>query len=210
MTDAAFWNRLAEEYAAKPVENPDAFERKIEITRSLMMPTDVVLDIGCGTGSLALRLAEGGATLHGLDVSSEMMRIAKGKAEKAGAENVSFHTGAFDEDFAVFPNGSLDGVCAYSFLHLVLDWREVLSRIYDLIKPGGFFVTSTVCIKETWVPLMPLLHMMRWVGKAPRIVSLSKAQLEAAMTSVGFVDIAQPDVGAKATTAFMVASKPRA
>lgn len=65
--DAAFWNDLAERYARQPVANPGAFERKIEITRARMKPTDVVLDIGCGTGSLALRLAPSAATIHGLD-----------------------------------------------------------------------------------------------------------------------------------------------
>ena len=47
MTDhALFWNKLAEDYAQKPVEDPDAFERKIAITRAQMTPRDVVLDIG--------------------------------------------------------------------------------------------------------------------------------------------------------------------
>lgn len=53
---AAFWNANAERYARKSVVNPGAFERKIDVTKSLM-PRSVVPDIGCGTGSLALRLA---------------------------------------------------------------------------------------------------------------------------------------------------------
>ncbi len=55
------------------VANPGAFERKIEVTRARMTPTDVVLDIGCGTGSLALRLASSAAAVHGLDISGAMM-----------------------------------------------------------------------------------------------------------------------------------------
>lgn len=56
-SDAAFLNAVAEKYSRTPVANPGAFERKIEITRSRMTASDTVLDIGCGTGSLALRLA---------------------------------------------------------------------------------------------------------------------------------------------------------
>ena len=54
-TDATFWNKLAEKYSRQPVANPEAFDRKIEITTSLMTQKSVVLDIGCGTGSLGAR-----------------------------------------------------------------------------------------------------------------------------------------------------------
>src|SRR5687767_5589866 len=90
-TDATFWNRLAEKYARQPVAYPDAFERKIAITKAQMQAQDVVLDIGCGTGSLALRLAPSAARIHGLDLSSEMIRIAEGKARAQQVDNVTFH-----------------------------------------------------------------------------------------------------------------------
>ena len=121
MTDAAFWNRLAATYAAKPVENPDAFQRKIDITRSLMTREDVVLDVGCGTGTLALKLAPSAAHIHGIDLAQEMTRIAETKSSAHGVDNVTFHTGPFDETFTAIRDGSLDGVCAYSFLHLLTE-----------------------------------------------------------------------------------------
>lgn len=209
MTNAAFWDELAEEYAAKPVELPDVFERKIEITQSLMLPRDVVLDIGCGTGSLALRLATSGAHVHGLDLSTEMIRIARRKAEADETDNTTFHAGAFDESFDVIPDASLDGICAYSFLHLLEDRRGALDRIHRLLKPGGFFVSSTPCLGESWVPYTPVLALLRWIGKAPMVKVFDKGAFEAELAEAGFVDIAQPDVGAKKHTAFVVASKPR-
>ncbi|MCA9713107.1 MAG: class I SAM-dependent methyltransferase, partial [Myxococcales bacterium] len=118
---AAFWNEQAERYAAKPVADPDAFERKIAVTLARTRPSHTVLDIGCGTGSLALRLAPSAAQLHGLDISSEMVRIARGKAAAQQVDNVTFHVGPFDDSFAALAPGSLDGVCAYSILHLVDD-----------------------------------------------------------------------------------------
>ncbi len=208
-TDASFWDRIADEYAQKPVDDPDAFDRKTTITRSRMEPSDTVLDLGCGTGSLALRLAPHAAHVHGLDLSSAMTRIARGKASAQKIENVTFHTGAFDETFAAFGAASLDGICAYSLLHLVEDRAAALDRIFRLLKPGGFFVSSTVCLGESWVPYVPLLTVMRWLGKAPAVRSFSKKTLEDDVRRAGFVEVEQPDVGAKPTIAFLIASKPR-
>ncbi len=207
-TNAAFWNRIAESYAKRPVGNPDAFEAKIAVTKSHMKPTDAVLDIGCGTGSLALRLADSAAHVHGLDLSSEMVRIANGKAEAEGVDNVTFHTGAFDQTLDAFEPGSLDGICAYSLLHLVEDREAALDQIFGLLKPGGFFISSTVCLGETWVPYGPIIWAMRMVGKAPMVKSFDKQTLEAEVRRAGFVGIAQPDVGAKRDIAFMTAMKP--
>ena len=159
--DPTFWNNLAEEYAAKPVDDPAAFERKIAITQGRMGPGAVVLDIGCGTGSLALRLAETGADVHGLDLSDEMIRIARGKARAQEVDNVTFHVGAFDERFSAFADGSLDGICAYSILHLVPDRQAALAQIFRLLKPGGFFISSTVCLRNSWFPYGPMLTVMR-------------------------------------------------
>ncbi|MCO4760840.1 MAG: methyltransferase domain-containing protein [Myxococcales bacterium] len=206
--NAAFWDELAERYAAKPVELPDAFERKIAITQARMTPQSVVLDIGCGTGSLALRLADHGAQIHGLDVSGEMIRIARQKTAAASVDNVQFHLGPCDERLAAFDTGSLDGICAYSILHLLGDRQAALQEIYRLLKPGGFFISSTVCLGESKIPMLPLITVMRWLGKAPMVKSVTKAALVAEMAEAGFVDFQQPEVGAKATTAFIVATKP--
>jgi arsenite methyltransferase len=206
--EAAFWNDLAERYARQPVANPGAFERKIELTQARMKPTDVVLDIGCGTGSLALRLAPAAAAIHGLDISSEMIRIAKGKAQAQGTANVSFHVGPF-ASFAHFEPESLDGVCAYSLLHLVEDLPATLSRIHRLLRPGGFFVSSTVCLGESWLPYRPILEVMRWLGKAPRVSVLQKRVVEDEVRRAGFVSLDQPDVGADSTVAFLIAERPR-
>ena len=108
-----------------------------------------------------------------------------------------------------FEPQSLDGVCAYSLLHLVEDRRSTLRLIYDLLKPGGFFVSSTVCLGESRVPYGPILDVMRWLGKAPMVKVLRKQALADEILQAGFVDLEQPQVGAKPNIAFMVAAKPR-
>jgi arsenite methyltransferase len=209
--DAAFWNKLADKYSRQPVADPAAFERKISITVERMRPDAKVLDVGCGTGSLALRLAAHGAEIHGLDCSQEMVRIAREKAAAAQVSNVTFHQGGLD-GLEAFAPASLDGICAYSLLHLLKDRPSALARFYELLAPGGFLISSTVCLRESWLmswlPFGALLKVMAWLGKAPRTVAvISKEQVARELREAGFVEVHEPDVGAKSIVGFMVASK---
>ena len=204
-----FWDKLAEKYAKQPVGNPGSFEKKIAITQALMASDHTVLDVGCGTGSLVLRLAETGADVHGLDFSPEMIRIANEKTAAAQTSNATFHVGAFDTSFTAFGPDSLDGLCAYSILHLVPDIQAALAHAFTLVKPGGYFVSSTVCLGGPAKLLyMPLISIMRLFGKAPAVGMHSKQQVIAEIQRAGFVDVETPDVDADGNILFAVARKP--
>jgi SAM-dependent methyltransferase len=95
--EARFWDDVAEKYARKPIGDVSAYERKLEIIRERLKPTDVVLDIGCGTGSLALELAPFVSHVHAVDVSIEMIKIGRRKAEDQQIRNVTFHRSAVQE-----------------------------------------------------------------------------------------------------------------
>lgn len=205
---AQFWDQIADRYAAKPIADPAVYQRKLAITKAELSPTQTVLDIGCGTGSLALELAPHVAHVHAIDISSEMIRIANTKKAAAGIDNVTFHVGSLD-DALPFSTESFAGVCAYSILHLVADRRAVLARVFDLLVPGGFFIASTVCLGNLAVPMRPLLSVMRWLGKAPRVEVFSGEELVAEFAAAGFEACTTPDVGAKGTTVFSVARKPQ-
>jgi len=210
MPDAAFWNKIADGYAAKPVDDPDAFERKIAITRSLMPEPCSVLEIGCGTGSLALRLADRAACYDGVDVSDVMLGHARSKADAAGADHLNFHCMPFQRDTVPFAPETFDVVCAFSILHLVDDRTDTLAHLYELVKPGGFLVASTVCLANSWFPYGPVLAVMKAVGKAPAVTRLTSDQLAEDVHEAGFRDIVHPDVGASRTISFLHAVKPAA
>jgi arsenite methyltransferase len=205
--DAKFWNDLAEKYAAQPVANVPAFDRKKAITREHLRPDSSVLEIGCGTGSLALSMARHAGHIHGLDISAEMLRIADQKRLAEGVTNVTFHEGTLDAAPA-FPPESFDSAWAYSILHLVPDRRRVLETLFGLLKPGGSFISSNVCLGDSWAPYGPMLAVMRWFGKAPVVHIYDRATILREMAEAGFVDAVEREVGGGNTVAFIVAKKP--
>ena len=204
---AQFWDNLAERYAAQPVDDPDAFERKIALNIEVLSPQSKVLEIGCGTGSLALRLAPHAAELHCFDLSEQMLRIAGRKVREAGITNISLHRGVL-EDVPELAPGPYDCVNAYSILHLLADPADALRQLFALLKPGGHLVSSTVVLGESPVPYRPLLAVMGWLGKAPPVAILKHAELEQWMSDAGFQNVRRPEVGAKKVVAFLMAERP--
>jgi arsenite methyltransferase len=206
-SDAKFWDTIAEKYAKKPVDDVPAFERKKAITRGLLRPDATVLEIGCGTGTLALELGASAGHVHAMDISGEMIRIANQKKAAQAVTNVTFHQGTLDAGVPV-ESRQVDVAWAFSILHLVDDRRRTLSAIFELLKPGGVLVSSNVCLGATWVPYGALITVMRWFGKAPVVHIYDRDTITRELRSTGFVDIEEKDVGADRRVAFIVAKKP--
>lgn len=205
--DAKFWDGIAEKYAAQPVKDLPAFERKQAITREHLRPDSTVLEIGCGTGSLALAMSPFAGHIHAMDVSAEMVRIASRKKHAQGVTNVTFHQGTLDGR-PPFVEAEVDDVWAYSILHLVDDRRRTLEIIFDLLKPGGSFISSNVCLGDSWVPYGAIITVMRWLGRAPRVYVYDRETILREIRDAGFVDIEAKDVGTAEMVGFIVAKKP--
>jgi len=136
-----------------------------------------------------------------------MIRIANGKKAREAVTNVTFHRGTLEEDDRFQP-AQLDAVWAYSILHLVADRKRTLQTVFELLKPGGSFVSSNVCLGGTWVPYGVILPVMRWFGRAPFVHLYDRGTITREMREAGFVDVEEKDVGAAGTIAFFVAKKP--
>ncbi len=205
-TQESFWDRQADSYAKKPIKDMPAYERTLERTRAYLSPADHVLEAGCGTGSTALLLATDVAHITAIDVSSRMIEIASDKREKAGVGSVAFRKATLDD--ASLETASFEAVLAFSFLHLLDDPGAAIRRIHDLLKPGGVFISKTVCLGGK-VGLWPLLIKgMQIVGYAPHVTYLDAERIETLVAEAGFDILETADYPGSLTSRFVVARKP--
>lgn len=201
---ARFWNRHAKGYAKRPVGDQKSYEYKLAQTAKHLDKTSRVFELGCGTGTTALYHAGRVKEIDAIDISSEMIAIAREKAKSQDVDNVNFHVTTL-ENWQAEP-ASYDMVMAHSILHLVDNPKDTLVRLADLLKPGGNLVTSTVCMND----LNPLIfwgfRIASTTSLIPRIAKLSKEGLRQDILDLGFEDIEtwHPPTG---RTLFMIARK---
>ncbi len=199
-----FWDRVAPKYSKQPIADTESYARKLAATQALMKPDMKVLEFGCGTGSTALEHAPHVAQMVATDISAGMIDIAREKAKHLGIRNVMFEQSGV-EDFEG-PEGSFDMVLALNLLHLLPDLPAALSRIHRLLKPGGFFISSTVCLSDRMWFLRPVIPVMQWMGKAPYVSFLSADQVLREMTIAGFEEREHWTHG-RANSLFLVVQK---
>jgi len=204
VTSAEFWDRVAPGYSKKPIADAETYARKLATTQALMRPNMEVLEFGCGTGSTALEHAPHVAHILATDVSAAMIGIGREKAELAGVDNISFRQSGV-EDFEA-PDGSYDMVLALNLLHLLPDRMAALARIHRLLKPGGIFISSTVCLADRMWFLRPVVPLLQWVGKAPYVSFVSADQVLQEVAVAGFDDEEHWAHG-RANSLFLVARK---
>jgi cyclopropane fatty-acyl-phospholipid synthase-like methyltransferase len=199
-----FWDRIAERYAARPLKDPAAYEAMLADAAGRLHPTDRVLEIGCGTGSTAIRLAPHVAEWTATDFSPEMLRIARAKA---APDNLSF---VLADAGRAFEGGPFDAVCAFQVLHLVGDLPATLARIHAQLKPGGLLITKTWCFADMGLKLRSLFAVLRLLGIFPAAASLTKTALRQAIGDTGFEIVDERVFGTNPHGPYIVARKPAA
>ena len=141
-----FWDKQAKRFDDSQKQFEPASKELIARTKEYLNANDNVLDFGCATGTKTLELADGIKHIHGLDFSAEMISEATNKKNKVNVTNVSFSQGTiFNNDLE---KASFEKIIAYSIIHLLEDSEKVIQRIYELLKPGGLFISETACFRD--------------------------------------------------------------
>jgi arsenite methyltransferase len=148
---------------------------------------EVVLDLGSGGGiDVVLSARRVGPTgiAYGLDMTDEMLALARRNAEKAGVRNAIFLKGVIEE--VPLPAGSVDVVISNCVLNLSTDKAAVLAEIARVLKPGGRLGISDVVAEDR---LSPEERAERGSYVGCIAGALSKAEYEVGLGAAGFADV---------------------
>ena len=152
-----------------------------------LRPGEVVLDLGAGAGADVLisagRVAPGGRAI-GLDMTEEMLSLARANAAAAGVDNAEFLLG-YLEDIPL-PDASVDVVISNCVINLAADKRRVLAEAARVLRPGGRFAVSDV-VADPGMDDATRADMRQWTGCIAG--ALTAPEFEAALAAAGLVEI---------------------
>jgi len=172
-------------------------------------PGEVVLDLGSGAGAdvliAARRVAPGGRVV-GLDMTPEMVELARANAAAAGVEGVEFLLGHLEE--IPLPDASVDVVLSNCVINLAADKAVVLREAARVLRPGGRFAVSDV-VADPGMDDATRADVQQWTGCIAG--ALTRAGFAAALAGAGLVDVEITEthrVHARAASAIIRARKP--
>ena len=203
-----FWNMGAknmDNYAEN--EGLKKLERiRTEKLKKYLTGKSNVLDYGCGTGTIAVQFSNLVTRMQGIDYAAGMIEAAQRKAAVNRIENASFiKTTIFDERL---DKGSYDVVIAWGILHLVDDRKHVIDRIYELLKPGGLFLSATECLGEKKTSITSFLALLMKIGIFPIMLKyFSITELESTITGAHFQIIEKVTMADNPVSCFIAAKK---
>jgi arsenite methyltransferase len=172
---------------------------------------ETVLDLGSGGGiDVLLSAKRVGPTgmAHGLDMTDEMLALARENARKAGVKNVEFHKGYIEE--IPLPDVSVDVVISNCVINLSADKPRVLREVARVLRPGGRFAVSDVIADED-MDEATRADMQAYTGCIAG--ALTHREFTQALAGAGLADIEIREthrVHAQAASAIVRAQKPRA
>jgi arsenite methyltransferase len=149
---------------------------------------EIVLDLGSGGGIdvlLSARRVGPSGKAYGLDMTDEMLSLARENQRRAGIENVEFLKG--DIEAIPLPDASVDVIISNCVINLSADKRKVIAEASRVLKPGGRFAVSDVVVRGQ-VPQEVRRSMELWVGCVAG--ALTEQEFHSLLWEAGFEQIA--------------------
>src|SRR5271169_4041455 len=152
-----------------------------------LRPGETVLDLGSGGGIdvlLSARRVGPSGKAYGLDMTDDMLALARENQRKAGATNVEFLKGEIEN--IPLPDNSVDVVISNCVINLSADKSKVLREAFRVLRPGGRFAVSDVVVRGE-VPASVRQSMLLWVGCIAG--ALEESDYRAKLRAAGFESV---------------------
>ena len=152
-----------------------------------LQPGEIVLDLGSGGGIdvlLSAKRVSPGGKAYGLDMTDQMLALARENQKKAGVQNVEFLKGQIEN--IPLPENAVDVVISNCVINLSADKDRVLAEAYRVLRPGGRFAVSDVVVRGE-VPPEIRRNIELWVGCVAG--ALKDSEYMSKLTSAGFEDV---------------------
>ncbi|MGE5389985.1 MAG: arsenite methyltransferase [Deltaproteobacteria bacterium] len=150
-------------------------------------PGEVVLDLGSGAGLdvlLSAKRVGPNGKVYGLDMTDEMLSVARANQKKAGIANVEFLKGHIEE--IPLPDNSIDVIISNCVINLSGDKDKVLYEAFRVLKPGGRFAVSDIVLQKI-LPEKVQQDMLAWAGCVAG--ALLDQEYRDKLASAGFTEI---------------------
>lgn len=152
-----------------------------------LQPGQVVLDLGSGGGIdvlLSARRVGPTGKAYGLDMTDDMLELARRNQQEAGIENAEFLKGTIED--VPLPDESVDVIISNCVINLSADKSEVFREAYRVLGPGGRFAVSDIVIRGDLDP--EIRHSVEaWIGCVAG--ALEEDEYRTALEAVGFTDV---------------------
>jgi ubiquinone/menaquinone biosynthesis C-methylase UbiE len=157
-----------------------------------LQPGQTVLDLGSGGGIdvlLSARRVGPTGKAYGLDMTDDMLALARENQKQSGLENVEFLKGAIED--IPLPDNAVDVIISNCVINLSADKDRVLSEAFRVLKPGGRFAVSDVVVRGE-VHEQVRKSMLLWVGCIAG--ALEETEYRAKLEAAGFTNISLESV----------------
>lgn len=182
-----FWDRVSGWSKAESAANSTLVKYLNHKIGTLIMPSDTVLDFGCGTGTITLRIARNANKVYGVDVSGGMLKRAQQNLKNQHIDNAVFTkittlNEMFKDDF-------FQVTTTFNVLQYIENRKELFSQFYKLLTTQGTLIVAVPCFGDTSSFSMLLVKFLRFVGIMPGTYFFSVDEIEKEITSTGFTII---------------------
>ncbi|RNC66156.1 class I SAM-dependent methyltransferase [Proteiniphilum sp. X52] len=179
-----FWDRVSGWSKAESAANSTLVECLNSRFGIHIMPDDTVLDFGCGTGTITLRIAKNANMVYGVDVSEGMLKRAQKNVEKQNIENVTFakittFNKMFNEDF-------FNVITTFNVFQYVENRKDLFEQFYKLLKPQGLLIIAVPCFGEMNSISALLVKFLRFFRIMPETYAFGEDEIEKEITDTGF------------------------